>query len=87
MKSWVRGAVVLAVAALGLGGVFGGGCATGNDRRDKQIAQLGGRPPEPAPPRGWSNYKPERRPYEPDPVRSAVAPAAAPQAGVGSDTN
>lgn len=79
----MRRVVVLVVAAVGLGGVCTGGCATGNSRRDKQIAEIGGRPAEPPPPGGWANYKPERYPYGPDPVGWNLAPSTV----VGSDTN
>jgi hypothetical protein len=74
--------VALAVAVLGLGGVWVGGCATGNTRRDQQIAKIGGRPSEPTPKGGWSNYKPDRRLYEPDPARAAATQSVAPKPDV-----
>jgi hypothetical protein len=76
-------AIVLVVAAFGLGGVCTGGCATGNARRDEKVAEIGGRPPNPAPPHGWSNYRPEGSPYEPDPVRAASTQSLVPNTNVG----
>jgi hypothetical protein len=79
----VRRAVALVVAALGLGGICMGGCATGNARRDEKVAEIGGRPPNPTPPHGWSNYRADRRPYEPDPARAAATQSLVPNTNVG----
>jgi hypothetical protein len=70
------------VAALGLGGATLAGCAHGNDRRAKQVAALGGRPADPTPRGGWQNYRPDTRPYEPDPARAAATPSPSARPGV-----
>ena len=65
---------MLVALALGLGSASLQGCATGNSRRDQQVAALGGRPKEPTPKGGWANYRPDRRLYEPDPARAVANP-------------
>jgi hypothetical protein len=77
--------LLLVVVGLGLGGPFLAGCATGNSRRDQQVAALGGRPKEPVPRGGWANYRPDRRLYEPDPARAAANPSPASRTSVGDN--
>jgi hypothetical protein len=66
--------MIMPLVAAGFGSLSSGGCATGNSRRDQLIAETGGRPAEATPQKGWSNYRPDRRLYEPDPARAAATP-------------
>jgi hypothetical protein len=82
----VKRALALALAVFALAGAAVWGCASGNARRDEKVAEIGGRPADPVPDGGWSNYRPDRRPYEPDPSRAAAGnPSMSPSAPVGHD--